>query len=693
MYPDPKSTQTAENTSYDQLTKEFVGETRSQLSTLTGEIALRNRVIQENDSYVYGDLLSRSLKVEVGHDFTPVNWLRRTAEIHRTQTMGAGFTVVSSYHGLDPDKEDDPEAKQNIELLNQKKKTYAAKRNELIGSIMRDNGGESLFANMVENGSVIGTSVLKTWYDSDKGKYCLDMIEAVEHFYSVWKLNNFRERDFDAYVYQLSKQDAVKQFNVPPTVATSPLGMPLAVLSSANIIEYISTQPMVTVMEICGSVQGWRSRSGVIERCEVGQETPLNAVIVGDVVKQIIDEPKYMPHYYIFPNKKTRRRPWGLPDITPSAININQTYIETFSDWRTVSSKVNFPKFKAFGFGLGTQLPKPKSRTTEMIGLGEGQDIQPIQNPNSQMGSEVDFTRQLDELKQAYVREVGISRQLFDLPDSDASNSNQAMMTAMHSISDQVEARRQLWEPIIAQVFQDAFDCLALWDDDIKELVKGDDNWFLRVEWPPAMRKDDPAYQTMLLNRFNTGLLSIQTAFERLGENPKEEVDRINDEMNNPITAAMHGHMLEMLAQLKISGPPTSAPPKVSVNLRGDLTPEQETNMSVQHGFGDGPIYGPSSGPQGELGLRATDNAVNSVGTADTKVTGQGYNTGQPKITGGQPVTPAGASPNGPAPQMVTPPNGNQPGQQVMSQPGSGQPTSNSPQGNIAQQQQRKGRK
>lgn len=693
MYP---QTKTQENP-YDQITKEFVGEVRSQLATLTGEIALRNRIIMENDSYVYGDLLSRSINVEVGHDFTPVNWLRRTAEIHRTQTMGAGFTVVSSYHGLDPDKEDDPDAKANIELLNQKKKTYAGERNKLIQSIMRDNGGEALFANMVENASVIGTSVLKAWYDPDKGKYCLDMIEAVEHFYSVWKKNNFRERDFDAYVYQLSKQDAVRQYNVPPTVATSPLGMPLAVLSSANVVEYISTQPMVTVMEICGLVQGWKSSNGILSRCNVGQETEINCVIVGDVVKKILDNPKYMPKYYIFPNKKTRRRPWGLPDISKSAININQTYIETLSDWRTVASKVNFPKFKAFGFGLGVQLPKPKARTTEMIGLGEGQDIQPIQNPNSQIGSEVDFTRQLDELKQAYVREVGISRQLFDLPDSDASNSNQAMMTAMKSISDQVEARRQLWEPIINQLFMDAFDCLSLWDDSIKELVKGDDNWYLRIEWPPAMRKDDPAYQTMLLNRFNTGAISIQTMFERFGENPKEEIDRINDEMNSPITAAIHGHMLQLMAELKISGPPTAAPPKTTISLRGDLTPEQETNLSVQHGFGDGPIYGPSSGPQGELGIRATDDAVNGVGTADSKVTGQGYNTGQPNITGGQPVQQPGAQPGQPqpgaqSPQMMTPPNGNQPGQQMMSQPGSGA-TPNSPQGNVQQQAQRKGRK
>ena len=700
MFPSDKqsgsvSKQSETLTAYAQMCQEFVGETRSQLASLTGEIALRNNTINLNDSYIYGDLLARSLNVPVGHDSTPVNWLRRTVEIHRTQTMGSGFTVVSSYHGVDDDAETDPQAKQNAILLNTKKKAYAGERNKLMSAILRDNGGEALWARMVENASAIGDSVLKTWYDEDSGKFKLEMIEAVEHFYVVWNKSNFREFDFTGYVYQISKQQAVDQFGVPEDIATSPLGMPLAVLSSANTVQYVSTQPMVTVMEVNGRIQGWKSVNGKIKRCAVGDETKMNVVIVGDRVYRTIDDPKYLPKYYIFPNKIIRRRPWGLPDITSSAININQTYIETLSDWRTVASKINFPKWKAFGFGLDVQMPKPKARTTEILPLGEGQDIQPIQNPNSQGGAEVDFTRQLDELKQAYVREVGISRQLFDLPDSGSANSNQAMMTAMKSISDQVEARRQLWEPIINKVFEDAFEILAMWDDNIKEITKGDDDWYIRVEWPPAMRKDDPAYQTMLLNRFNTGAISIQSMFERFGENPKEEIDRINDEMNTPITAAIHGHMLQLLASLKISGPPTSAPPRINVSLRGDITPEQETNLSVMHQFGNGPIYGPSSGPQGELGIRAIDNAVNDIGGATPSVSGEGYKTGQPNIKGGAtlPQGQPGAPTPPAAPQMITPPNGNQPGQQMMSQPGSGQATPNSAAGNVQQVAQRRGKK
>lgn len=688
---------------YDQLTHEFVGEVRSMLSTLTGEIAWRNKRIMENDAYIYDDLLSRQLDVPVGHDFTPVNWLRRTVEIHRTQMMGDGFTVSSSYQGDDVDSTQDPQQQAQIVLQNTKKKDYAEARRQVIESINRDNMGDSLWARMAENASAVGNSVLKGWYDEKAGKYMLSMVEAVEHCYAIWSRDDFRSYDLFAYVYQLSKQRAVSQYSVPPDVATSPLGMPLAVLSSANTVEYISTQPMVTVMEIKGRAQGWGTDgNGRIKRVNIGDENEISAVIVGDIVKQIIDQPKYLPNYYIFPNKLVRRRPWGLSDISPAAVNINQTYIETLSDWRTVAAKINFPKFKAFGFGFDTQLPKPKARTVEMIGLAEGQDIQPIDNPTMQANDVIDFERQMAELKEEFVREVGISQILFDNPDA-PQGSNQTMMTAMSSISDLVEAKRQLWTPIISSVYKDALQTLSLWDDNIKQIVDGDTDWYLRVEWPPSLRKDDPSYQTMLLNRLNTNTISIQSFLERQGET-KEEIDRIKDELQDKVLASIHGKIIGTMAELMIMPPPSQMPPKVAVSLRGDLSPDQEANLAAMHGFNNGPIYGPTTGPQGQSGIRADDNFVNQG-----QITGPGGQNGGPlggaaiqRDANGQPLpsynpnAPSGQS-SGPStqpqqPNMMTPTENNQPGQQPMSQPGSGQPTATTPQGAANKEAQRKGK-
>lgn len=680
------------------LEAEFVGEARSQLSTLTGEIALRNNIINKNDAFVYGDLLTRSLDIPIGHDKTVVNWLRRTVEIHRTQLMGRGFTVVSTYDSQDSDV-DDPNDKARILIENKKRKDYAEKRRTAIDAIVRDNGGTAMFADMAESSSAVGTGIIKAWYDDKEKKYIISPVEAVEHCYAIWNKDDFRKFDCFAYIYQISKQQAQRQFNVGADVATSPLGTPLAVLSSANTMQYISTQPMVTIMEISGTVEGWGTTGqGVLKRVDVGSENPISAVIVGESVKKLVDDEKYIPNYYIFPNKRIRRRPWGMPDITEEAISINQTYIETLSDWRTVSSRVNFPKFKAYGFGLATQIPGFKPRKTEIIPLAEGQDIQGLTMGQSAQLGEVDFPRQMDEEKQQFLIEVAVPPSLFNQNDQ-PSNSNRVEITAMKSLADVIANKQQIWSPILAKMFQDALVTISKFVPDYADLVDDEDNWWLRVMWPSMLNVEDPVYQTMLLNRFNATSMSLQTYLELQGET-KEELDRIRDELEDPLLAAIHGKQVGTLAQMKIMPAPQMAPPKVSVNLRGDITPGQEANLSAMHGYNNGPVVGPTMGPQGNTGLKATDDYVNQgmiQGQKNVTLPIQRDANGFPLPMQGNPALPTGqANPNSPGVQSGSPPSqiagpgNNTPGGQPMSQPGSGA-TAVSPQGAVNKTLQNRG--
>lgn len=686
MFPEttPKVSPLSTSSDEYEITKsQFVADARSQLSSLLGEVAARNKQIVENDGYIYSDLLPKMLDVPIGHDRTSVNWLRRTVEIHKTQFMGSGFSVSSTYDAVDIGDGSDPQEEQRLIIENEKRKAYAEQRELLINTILRDNDGDALWMAAAENASAVGDAVFKTWYNSDKGKFEIQLVEAVENCYALWKKDNFREFDLFGYVYQVSKTDAIKNYNAPDDVPTSPLGAPLAVIGSANYLNYISTQPMVTIMEVTGIVYGWCSYNGVLKRCDRGTETPINAVLVGNNVYQLIDDPLKLPKYYIAPNKRMRRRPWGLSDVTQPAININLTYIETLSDWRTLASKANFPKFKYFGFPPGIQMPKPKARTVEGIPLSEGQDIQPLAIAGAQ--GEMDFQRQCEEIKSEFVREVGIGAVLFDAPGA-ASNSNQAMITSMSSITDITESKRRLWSPIIVRMLTDALETLAQHDDNISELVNEDEDWHLRIEWPSYLNQDDPVYHAMLLNRFNAGALSIQSYMEALGDT-KEELDRIREEMQDPLTGAIHARSLGLYMEYKFF-PPSSAPPKTSISLRGDLTPEQEGNLAVQHGFNQGP-FGTTAGPQGNQGLRAEDQQMNSTyltpGTNPSAVeqNPQGTPVAYP---GGALATQGSQGSPGP----VGTPAQNTPGSQPVSQPGSGQPQT-TPVGKANQKRQHSG--
>lgn len=694
MKPEAKTEEGANETK--NLKTEFAANVRGTFSQLSGEISERNASIVRRDEYVYGNKIESTADIPIGHDFTPVNWLRRTVEIHKNMFMSRGFQVISTYDSQNEQDAANEEEKGRLKLQNSKAKTYAEARKNAIDSIIRDNGGDAFWSVLAENASAIGTAAIKAYYDEDEKKYILSEIEAIENLYVLWSRDNFRDVDAYAFAYQVSKQEAIRDYGAPEDVATSPMGRPLEVIADATVTGSQNyTQPMVTILEITGKLEGWASKGGKLEEVNPGKENELNALIVGNDVTRIIDDPKKLPKHYILPNKRQRRRAWGISDISDAAIDINLTYIETLSDWRTHASKVNFQKYKAYGFAADTQLPKSEPRKVQVIPLAEGQDMQPL-NQGDANGQ--DFLAQMGECKEQFVRETGISRVLFDDP-SVTLNSNQALLTSMKPTSDIAEAKKQLWAPIITQIFEDALETLALHNDAIKEIADPEENWNLKVMWPSIMQKEDPVYQQMLLNRFNAKTMSIQSYLEAQGET-KEELDRIRDELSDPTTAAILGNQVPLLAQNLLQPPvdpnaPKEPEVKHTVSWRAEMTPQQEANLATTiPGFQDGP-FGMSMGPQGSLGQKAQSNVdnkgflngnPNQGGTAIDR-NQQGTEIPNP-ATKNQP----GVNDNGgtSAPAPVNTQANNVPGTGATSQPGSGA-TSTSAQGALNQSNQNNG--
>jgi hypothetical protein len=251
----------------------------------------------------------------------------------------------------------------------------------------------------------------------------------------------------------------------------------------------------------------------------------------------------------------------------------------------------------------------------------------------------------------------------------------------MKPTSDIAENKKELWTPILIQMFQDAIETLAEYEPDTYgDLADDTDPWILRVQWPSHVQKEDPIYQQMLLNRWNSGTMSLQSFLEAQNESD-EEIERIKDEFSDKTTAAIHARQLSTLFALNFMPAPSSAPPKVNVNLRGDLDPYQLGNLAYSHGFNGGPADQPngqpapfptSAGPTGYAGLQANDNAAN-----------QGFIQGQyPNQTSVQ---------KGPDGKPIATPANNTPGAGVQSQPGSGA-TGASPQGAINQVTQNTGK-
>lgn len=586
---------------------QFFSSLLTHLQGLGGEIAERNEHIADRDQFIYSDKLERSIDIPIGHDFTQVNWLRRTVEIHKTMFMGRPFQMISTYDTRDLSLASDDADRERKEVENKKEKAFAESRRNLIDDIVRDNGGHALFLEGAESAAAVGSWVVKAYYDTVNDKFVICPVEAVENCYAIWASDNFREVSFFVFAHQVTKQRAAEMYGLDKNeLQTSPLGQPFLLSGSGAAGQQVggpnstlgaqatsigaSNQPMVTIIEGSGKLEGWCAKDGKLSPCPVGSETELSCVYVGGKQVRLISDPKKLPRYYIFPNRRERRRAWGKSDITDAAININVTYIETLSDWRTIASKVNFPKFKGFNFGAATTMPKMRPRHIDFLPLSEGQDLVTLPMGD---GNSIDWTRQLDELKQLYVRETGVSRVLFDDP-SVTLNSNQALLTSMKPTSDIAESKKQLWAPILTQLFTDAIETVAQHKKEYRDLVDG--NWSLKVQWPSVMQKEDPVFQQMLLNRWNAGTISLETYLEMQGET-KEEIDRMRDDFYDPVTAAALGKSLPQLAQYVMGLPSSQA--EFASSQSSVATPANNTP-------GTQPMSMPGSGatlmsPQGAL--------------------------------------------------------------------------------------------
>lgn len=577
----------------------------SALQSLDSDIVRRNEYMNLRDRFVYGEGLTEKLEVEGW--FAEYNYLERVVDIHTAQLMGRPFKVYSYYDKEDvSDSETDPAKLQFALLENKRRKAAADGRKNVIEAIERDNGGEELYKDGARIGSAYGLTAYKQWFDKTENRIKRVLIETPQNLYISWKNNDFRDYDFVAYVYQISKDSAQRdygdklkdgdQFQV--TKEGSPLvdagtggsldtSTPISQLSRTADKDTESTTDMVTVIDFNGYLPGTKD--------------PISLLIVGGYEMQRITEKKLMPKYYLIPNRKRLRRAVPASDISQSAMDINREIVQLEADKMTWASKTLFKKFQAKGF-TPEAIPKFKPRRTQVVAMGPEQSLDEV---NMAMGELQAFNQLIESKMQAFVRVTGVGRVLFDDPTVEA-NSNQALMTMLKPVIDIVEDKQARWTPKIIEMNTDALVLSAEHFPELKDLTDTEENWFLCVEWPSVLRREDSSYQSMWLNRVMQGLISLETYMEKMGDDYTEEMDRLADEMHAKVPAAILGKQLGLIAQLALQPPMPAAPApdQYSPQVGVDQNTEQTQAPSIP-GSGQ-----PQVSPEGAVAQIAQNNGA-----------------------------------------------------------------------------------
>lgn len=577
----------------EEIRAELVADIKTALREVQQDVNTRNVYMNERDRVIYEDGLYENIDFPDGSDKTLYNYLQRVVQIHTSQFMGRGFQLFSSYNKEDLSAYEDGSDEQKLaEVKNKKLKVLADTRQRVASAIIEDNGGMAKFERGAELGSAYGETIYKSYLDKKAGKVVISLLETPQNYFPLWSDSDFRERDGDAYVYQMSLAKAQKnygsKFAEGELMSITTEGDPFTNSNTADPINQTnaasptpatqSGRKMVTLIEFTGIIQGWCFEGkDKFYRCKPGQEKPFNVLIVGDKIVEVITAEDYLPRYWRVPNKIVPRRTHGASDISDSAIDINRTLLEVMSTWVTLFHGEISPLYKAKGFA-SQSIPTRKRKKATFIPMTLEQDITEL----GRQGDVGNASRQIiEELKDSLVRVTGIGRVLFDDPTINPT-SNQALMTTLKGVVDIVESKQKNHEPILVEMFTDALKLATKIAPDLKEAIE-DPGWRFYVRWPSVLRREDASYQQMWQNRFNAGNTSVETFLEAMGvEDISEEIDRIRDDMSDPVRAAILGKQLPQLAQNTITPPTTGAPsPQVKYNVNVNAKTETDPEMNA----------------------------------------------------------------------------------------------------------------
>lgn len=497
--------------------KNIVQKILLKMNELESEIVERNNQMNLRDEILYNkDAILKDIVIKPGFDYTKHNWLPRAKEIHTFQVMGRGFNILTRYDKDDTSllEKGTPEFKEAV-LKNTKRAVQASAVKDLLDGVIKDNGGKALWMNMAAVASGYGTGLIKMWVDGKDVKVVA--IESVQNFRAGWSSSDFRKRDFDAMVGEISydsaritygdKLDKDEDFSVDTRTNLN------------DTLKLQTSRKMCQNIEFVGIVPG------------VNDDKPFACTIVGGILVAFETKELFFPKYYIFPNRVRLRRPWGGSDISDEAIDIQKTYIEQMSDYVTLLKKM-FPFLVATNFE-GVTLPKKVEGEIQVFPVGPDQSIdikqfQPGTYPYNPM---------LNETKESLFRTLGLGRVMIDDPTV-SFESNQALMTGMKSTIDIAEDKQSRWKETFVELFEDIIDRLKELDPKLKNSL-GED-YTIDIEWPSVLRKEDASYDNMWLNKVRSGLISLDTYLEKIGvSNISEEIERIKSNMQDPVLGAI----------------------------------------------------------------------------------------------------------------------------------------------------------
>ncbi len=596
------------------------------------------RDVYENNLAKYSNVFGLTDVNKLGHVRASYNYLSQVVD-KLTNFLTAKAPIIN----VPPRQTDDPvevERATNIKYF--------------LDKIHHQNRFKYFFKRAGHMQSLFGDAFIKgPWWDPKTKRICYTWVEDPGQVFMGWKDNRFEEVDWVAF-QTLQSVDSIKaQYgldNVAPYEGriiggTYPVPSPTKRWTERQDRQTMQLDALVT--------EYW------------DEEVMMLVINNSDIVQYIEHDYGFIPVQKV-ENVHVDNRPWGKADVE-ELMDANVELQDRMNDAADAIRQGAVPRFKVVNdTNFDVDSVKAGANGQFIFVNGDKADVGPIPSSVSIAPYEM------------YIK--SIMQIIYDLGLPAIAWGGHAPETSGHSynfqyqaITDKVRNKQLIWEMALETLNERILILAEKYIPGIKTILDG--HFVTDIEWEdfmPLMTSDNIVNVS---NKRDRGLISYHTALKELGyKDPDAELDLIIQEWSDPKLApviAKNALLTEGIQKTiqEVFGRPGAIPipPRTTVSLNGDLTPEQESVHASHIGMGQ------SEGAQGRYaidvpgGVQSLDNA--KYPTFAEMSMDQGGQGGQ-----------QGSNPTLQPSQNSTP--------QPMSAPGVPMATSSSPAGAVAQANQ-----
>ena len=386
----------------------------------------------------------------------------------------------------------------------------AEEKERLLRDILEDNEFENEFEAAVQNGSLLGDSImLGPFYDEDEDRISLYNVKEPEHIRIIWSDTNFNTIYGFIHHYFVSLEKAYEMY---PEAREKGI-----------VFNTVETGSGTTVGSAAKTGRG-AGTSGAHQRQMVELmdcwTSDVHMLIVGNKVLEFEDnEPGFVPIRFvrniIHPRNSTGTS--DIEDLLDAQCEIN----ERNADMSEVISETAY----SWIFGKNLDPAEVQSGKLNMIDVGDEAEI--ITDPRR--GQPQFLDNEVQRRMSTFFQISGMNENIFG-GSTVRAVTGRALSVLMNTVNNRIKGRQTRWSVALKGMFADIFRLVELYVPGGKELVNG--YYKSDIFFPATLLRNI----TDELNKFNAKLQSQETTMKNLGvPSPKDERKLMKQELQDEI--------------------------------------------------------------------------------------------------------------------------------------------------------------